>query len=71
MKTDKQLIDELGGPTNVARLLGFELVKGPQRVQNWKIRGIPSKIRLQYLDLFGHIQSQKVSVQTCSLEGTS
>ena len=53
MKTDAQIIDDLGGPVKVAALLGFKADIGTQRVQNWKTRGIPAAVRLQYLDLFG------------------
>jgi hypothetical protein len=50
-KTDQQLIQELGGPTKVARLLGFDK-HGPQRVQNWLLRGIPAHMKLRRPDLF-------------------
>jgi hypothetical protein len=47
--TDHDLIDRLGGATKVAKLIGSNNI---QRVQNWKERGIPSKVKLQYPDLF-------------------
>jgi hypothetical protein len=52
---DARLIDQLGGPAVVARMLGFEMPKGTQRVQNWKYaeRGIPEVIRLRRPDVFG------------------
>lgn len=50
---DARLIDTLGGPAVVARLLGFEPHGGVQRVQNWKRRGIPEVIRLRRTDVFG------------------
>jgi hypothetical protein len=53
MKTDAQIIDDLGGPAKVAGILKFRPESGTQRVQNWKVRGIPSDIRLKHLDLFG------------------
>jgi hypothetical protein len=53
MKTDAQIIDDLGGPAKVADLLGYESSIGTQRVHNWKVRGIPSKVRLKHLELFG------------------
>lgn len=50
---DAALIDRLGGPTNVARSLGYDLPRGVQRVQNWKYRGIPPYTRLARQDVFG------------------
>lgn len=50
---DATLIDQLGGPADVARLLGFDPKGGTQRVQNWKTRGIPEVIRLRRPDVFG------------------
>ena len=51
---DAALIDRLGGPAEVARLLGFDTrTGGVQRIQNWKTRGIPEVIRLRRQDLFG------------------
>ncbi len=52
MKKDAELIKELGGPTKVAELLGFEKSGGPQRVQNWLTRGIPAKVKVERPDLF-------------------
>lgn len=48
---DAALIDGLGGPAKVARLLGFE-VHGTQRVFNWRRRGIPSAVKVSHPDLF-------------------
>jgi len=50
---DAVLIEGLGGPTAVARALGYDLPKGVQRVQNWKYRGIPPYTRLSRQDVFG------------------
>ena len=52
MKSDSQLIDDLGGPARVAERLGYDKLGGVQRVQNWKTRGIPSKVKLEHPDLF-------------------
>lgn len=50
---DKKTILDLGGPTEVARLLGLDTAKGGvQRVQNWMTRGIPPKEKLARPDLF-------------------
>lgn len=52
MTNDKKLIDDLGGPTKVAELLGYDKHGGVQRVQNWMTRGIPPKVKLEHPDLF-------------------
>lgn len=49
---DKAVIKALGGPTAVARRLGYKLPKGAARVANWMRRGIPSQVRLENLGLF-------------------
>ena len=48
MSNDKDVIEQLGGAAKVASLLGFTV----QRVQNWKDRGIPARVRLDRQDLF-------------------
>lgn len=53
MKTDAELIDELGGTAKVAALLGYDKeAGGVQRVHNWRTRGIPSKVKVDYPNLF-------------------
>lgn len=52
MRTDKELIDDLGGPAKVAEMLGYTKHGGVQRVQNWTTRGIPPKVKLEFPDLF-------------------
>ena len=50
---DATLIDDLGGPTSVAELMGLRDVRGAvQRVSNWKRRGIPPSVRLKFPSLF-------------------
>lgn len=50
---DATLIDDLGGPTSVAELMGIREVRGAvQRVSNWKRRGIPPSVRLKFPSLF-------------------
>lgn len=49
IEADKEIILKLGGSTKVAELLGF---KNKQRVQNWMVRGIPPKMKLEYPHLF-------------------
>lgn len=53
LKTDAQIIDDMGGPAKVAELLGYKADVGTQRVHNWKTRGIPAAVRLNHLNLFG------------------
>ncbi|WP_454752096.1 hypothetical protein [Cupriavidus necator] len=50
---DWQLIESLGGPAEVARLLGYDLRKGGiQRIHNWKVRGIPPSVKIDHPGLF-------------------
>jgi len=50
---DKDLIKALGGPAEVARILGYDVRKGGiQRVQNWTVRGIPSAVKVKHRDIF-------------------
>jgi len=49
---DRRLIESLGGPAKLAKLLGFDPDGGTQRVQNWKVRGIPAGVRLARPDIF-------------------
>ena len=52
MFNDKQLIQSLGGPANVAKTLGYDKLGGVQRVNNWMSRGIPSKVKLEHPEIF-------------------
>jgi hypothetical protein len=50
--TDAEFIDALGGPRELAELLGYDLTRGGwQRVNNWRRRGIPSKVQLERADV--------------------
>lgn len=49
---DKSLIERHGGATKLAALLGYKTAGGVQRVHNWTLRGIPSKVKLERPDLF-------------------
>ena len=54
VRTDKEIIESLGGPTKVAELLQYDKRKGgAQRVQNWITRGIPARVKLDHLSIFG------------------
>jgi hypothetical protein len=50
--SDADLIDSLGGPTRVAQLLAWTDAGAVQRVSNWKRRGIPPRVRLDYPAVF-------------------
>ena len=52
MKTDKEIIDRLGGIAKVAELLAFKKPQGSARVRHWLKRGIPAKIKLAYPHYF-------------------
>ena len=52
MSNDSKTIDALGGPAAVARKLGYPLPGGAARVSNWKRRGIPAKVKLEFPWLF-------------------
>lgn len=49
---DAELIQHLGGPAKVAEILNLKQPGGRFRVQNWKTRGIPSKIKVDHPDIF-------------------
>lgn len=46
--SDKKIIEQLGGTSQVAKLIKAS----PQRVHNWKSRGIPASVKLAYPELF-------------------
>ena len=52
IEKDAKLIEDLGGPATVARLLGFPDETGTQRVHNWTKRGIPVRIKYERPDVF-------------------
>lgn len=56
---DKQLIHNLGGPSAVAKLLGYNYKTGTQRVYNWLSRGIPAKVKLDHANIFLTAATQK------------
>jgi hypothetical protein len=62
MPSDKDLIEQLGGATKVAALLGCSV----QRVQNWKDRGIPAQVRLDRPDVFPLPRSHAAAEQVAS-----
>jgi hypothetical protein len=53
IEADQQIIARLGGPSKLAELLGYDKTSGGvQRIQNWKKRGIPAEVKLQWPELF-------------------
>lgn len=50
---DADLIADLGGPTEVAKKLGWDKPGSVQRIQNWIVRGIPARVQLDHPDVFG------------------
>ena len=48
---DRDIIAALGGPAQMAKLLGYDLPGGQWRVNNWVQRGIPSRVKLDRPDL--------------------
>lgn len=48
MTTDKELIEQHGGPGPLAKELGYSV----QRVQNWVTRGIPANEKLKHPEIF-------------------
>lgn len=52
MSDDAALIEHLGGPARVAELLGYDKSGGVQRVHNWRARGIPPRVKLQFPEIF-------------------
>jgi len=51
IERDNKILDSLGGTTKVAKLLGLE-GHGPQRVNNWRYRGIPAHIKVKHPAIF-------------------
>ena len=56
---DAKVIESLGGPAAVSRLLGYENPDGMRRVSNWRRRGIPNSVKLNNPHLFPHKPEKK------------
>ena len=53
MKSDTEILNDLGGASKVAELIGFDKkAGGVQRVHNWYERGIPAQIKLDFPNFF-------------------
>ncbi|MFA9284050.1 MULTISPECIES: hypothetical protein [unclassified Comamonas] len=50
--TDAELITFHGGPAKLALKLGWSEGRAVQRIHNWRTRGIPAAVKLQYPKLF-------------------
>jgi hypothetical protein len=64
--SDADLIDSLGGPTRVAQLLAWTDAGAVQRVSNWKRRGIPPRVRLDYPGVFAPDRVDAPAVPTAA-----
>ena len=49
---DKEKIESLGGPAQLAKRLGYAKHGGVQRVHNWITRGIPYRVKVEFPELF-------------------
>lgn len=55
----KALIDAAGGPTELARQMGFDKHTGRQRCANWKMNGrIPPMVVLAFRPFFKRIMAR-------------
>lgn len=56
----KALIAKVGGPFELAKLLGIDGEKWwPQRINNWKSRGMPPAVVLQHYDTIQGLRVDK------------
>lgn len=59
MNNDSKIIDALGGTAAVAKKLGFKTPAGCARVSNWRRRGIPAQVKLDFPWLFLAAQKEQ------------
>ena len=52
------LIEAVGGPTELARRLGFDKHTGRQRVSMWRNNGVPPMVVRAYKPLFKRIMAR-------------
>jgi len=56
----KALIARVGGPSELARILGIDGEKWwPQRINNWKARGMPPAVVLKHYDVIQGLRAEK------------
>ncbi len=63
---DAQLIADLGGPAKVAELLKLFTPGSRNRVQNWKTRGIPAQVKVDFPHIF--LRKRKATASTAGIE---
>lgn len=61
---DAVVIDQLGGPAQLAKRLGLSGVNAVQRVWNWRQRGIPARVLLDHADVFAKACSSAAAAST-------
>lgn len=66
--TDAELIERWGGSSALAKRLGFEGIDGARRVNNWKRRGIPSKVKLENLWMLECVPSNTATTRKPATE---
>lgn len=61
-----ELIDYHGGPTELAKKLGFTHPKNANRVVNWRARNaVPYKVQLEHPKIFGKAAVKKAEADLC------
>lgn len=55
-KQTEELINRVGGDIAFAKLLGIDNGSFQQRVNNWKRRGMPSKVELEYGEILATLR---------------
>ncbi|EJE49593.1 hypothetical protein PMI14_05836 [Acidovorax sp. CF316] len=69
--TDAELIALHGGPTKLAKLLGFPDEGAAQRVQNWKKRGIPPAVKVKHPSLFLNLPESSTDGRAQQAQGVA
>lgn len=68
-ESDAQIIDRLGGPVAVAKLLNYTNRGAAARVSNWKRRGIPADVLVEFPHLFAAALSRRAAVKSSQAGG--
>lgn len=61
------LIAVAGGPVALAARLQLPSDGAAQRVSNWRVRGIPSKVQLEHIDVLAELRARVASAATPAL----
>ena len=65
IKEVRALFEAAGGPTELARQMGFDKHTGRQRTANWLMNGrIPPMVALAFKPLFKRIMSKAAKAQS-------